>query len=139
GRTGGGADDSTEIEPQIPWRRAQPARSPPPLVGPAPVPRPEPRRSFTTQLVLLAGVSILSGLAVAAYFKFGNELSPSVAPQLASTSTRPVQTVTVTAPAPPATPADRSDNAAPAPVMTAAAVPPAVPLAPLARPTLPPA
>src|ERR1700756_2927611 len=87
-------DDSTDDEPQIPWRRAAPPRSPASLVGPAPpVPRPEPRRSFTTQLVLLAGVAILSGLAVAAIYRFGNEASPPAAPQLASSSTRPVQTV----------------------------------------------
>jgi ABC-type branched-subunit amino acid transport system substrate-binding protein len=123
-----GADDPAENEQQIPWRRAQPSRSPPPLVGPAPVPRPEPRRSFTTQLVLLAGVSILSGLAVAAVYKFGNEVSPSAAPQLASASTRPVQTVMVTPPAPPARLDEPSSNAAPVTPVTAA--PAAAPSAP---------
>jgi branched-chain amino acid transport system substrate-binding protein len=132
------ADDPAEIEPQIPRRGMNPSPSRPPLVGPAPIPRPQPRRSFTTQLVLLVSVSILSGLAVAAIYKFSNEASPSAAPQLASSSTRPVQTVVVTPPAPSARPDERSGNEAPATAMTVVAA--AAPTAPApAKETAPPA
>jgi ABC-type branched-subunit amino acid transport system substrate-binding protein len=87
--------------------------------------------------VLLAGVSILSGLAVAAIYKFGNDVSPSATPQLASTSSRPVQTVMVT---PPAKPDERSSNAAPsAPMTAAAAAAPSAPAPARAQPAATPA
>src|SRR5262249_12228445 len=88
-------------EPQIPWRRSRPAVVPPPLIGRAPLPPPEPRRSVMAQLALLAGVSIVSALGVVAFYKYASETSsPAASPQqLASTSARQVPTVTVTPPA----------------------------------------
>jgi branched-chain amino acid transport system substrate-binding protein len=133
-------DDSTESEADIPWRRARPSSVPPSLIGRAPVPRPEPRRSFMTQAVLLAAVGIVSALSVMAIYRFSNEASPpAAAPQLASSSSRPVQTVTVTPPATTATPEERSGTAAPATAMAAAsAAAPASPAPATAAPTAPP-
>src|SRR5262252_1214904 len=96
------ADDSIESEQQIPWRRVRPSSTPPSLIGPAPVPRPEPRRSLMAQFMLLAGVAIVSALSAAAIYRFSNGASvPAATPQLASNSARPVQTIMVTPPAPP--------------------------------------
>jgi branched-chain amino acid transport system substrate-binding protein len=132
------ADDSTESEAQIPWRRATPSSVPPSLIGRAPVPRPEPRRSFMTQAVLLAAVSIVSALSVMAIYRFGNEaFPPAAAPQLASSSSRPVQTVTVTPPATAPAQDERSSTAAPATAMASASA--AVPASPATATTAPPA
>jgi branched-chain amino acid transport system substrate-binding protein len=132
------ADDSTESEAQIPWRRATPSSVPPSLIGRAPVPRPEPRRSFMTQAVLLAAVSIVSALSVMAIYRFGSEaFAPAATPQLASSASRPVQTVTVTPPAPAPAQDERSSTAAPATAMASASA--AVPASPAATaaPTAP--
>lgn len=126
------ADDLADGEPQIPWRRAKPAAAPPPLVGPPPrVPMPEPR-SIMKQLTLLAGVSIVSALAVVAFYRFTNQAAPPAdSPRLASSSSRAVQTVMVTPPAP-ATSDEGASSAAPATTMTAASA--ATPSAPAAAP-----
>src|SRR5215472_2048606 len=124
------ADDSTESE-QIPWRRVRPSSTPPSLIGPAPVPRPEPRRSLMAQFMLLAGVAIVSALSAAAIYRFSNGASvPAATPQLASNSARPVQTIMVTPPAPPPR-SDETSSSAPAPTAMAAASG-AVPAAPAA-------
>ena len=126
----GEGDDLADNEPQIPWRRPKPAPVPPPLIGQPPrVPEPEPR-SFMKQVTLLAGVSIVSALAVIGYYKFADNASPPAArPQLAASATRPVQTVTVMPPAPLATSDEASATAARA-TATAAPAAPAVPSAP---------
>src|SRR5262245_27379826 len=126
------ASDLDESEAQIPWRRSRPAVvTLPPLVGPAPVPpRPEPRRSIMGQFATFGGASIVTGLSVVAYYHYSNNAPPSPAPHLASNSSRPVQTVTVTPPAPPAASDERSATAPP--VATATAGPVAVPALPAA-------
>jgi ABC-type branched-subunit amino acid transport system substrate-binding protein len=102
----------------------KPAAVPPPLVGPAPrVPEPEPR-SLMKQVTLLAGVSIVSALAVVAYYKLADNASrPAAPPQLASSASRPVPTVTVMPPAPPAMSDQASGSAAQATATAAPSAP----------------
>jgi ABC-type branched-subunit amino acid transport system substrate-binding protein len=84
-----------------------------------------------SQFMLFAGVSIVSALGVVAFYKFTNDARPpAAAPRLAASSTRPVQTVTVT---PPETP-DAGASAAAAATAPAPAAPVAVAAA---APTLP--
>ena len=80
------------------------------------------------QFMLFAGVSIVSALGVVAFYRFTNDARPpAAAPRLAASSTRPVQTVTVTPPAAPDAGASAAASAtAPAPaapVAVAAAAP----------------
>jgi branched-chain amino acid transport system substrate-binding protein len=128
-------NDFTESEPaEIPWRRPRPGSGAPPLIGRAPLPPPERRRSPMKQFVLIAGVSIASALAVVAFYRFGNLASPpTAAPQLAASATRPVQTVTVTPPAPPTTSDKQSGAAATAAPSAPAAAPAPVPRGPVVR------
>ncbi len=108
-------------DPQIPWRRA----NPPPLIGRAPLPPPEPRLSIMMQLALFAGVAIVSASAVVGYFKYAKDASLPTAPRLASSATRPVQTVMVTPPAP-LTPSEEASGGAPSTTLAAVpATPPA--------------
>src|SRR6185437_4045267 len=87
---------AAESEPQHPWRRSS-KRSP--LVEPAPLPPAEPSGSWMTYLATFAAVSVVSALAVVAFYRFaGNTASPVAVPQLASSATRPVQIVTVRPP-----------------------------------------
>ena len=91
-----------------------------------------------TQAVLLAAVSIVSALSVMAIYRFGSEaFAPAATPQLASSASRPVQTVTVTPPAPAPAQDERSSTAAPATAMASASA--AVPASPAATaaPTAP--
>jgi branched-chain amino acid transport system substrate-binding protein len=108
------AGDLSGSEPQIQWRAARPAPVQP-LIERPPLPPPEPRRSFMAQFALLTGVSILSALAVVAFYRFVNlaldEGSDSAA----------APTVTAVVPAPGATP-------------TAASVVNAVPVIPAPAP-----
>ena len=77
------ADDLSESDPPIQWLSVRPAALQP-LIGRPSLPPPEPRRPF---MPLLAGVSILSALAVVAFYRFTNHAAaPATAPQLASSS-----------------------------------------------------
>jgi branched-chain amino acid transport system substrate-binding protein len=90
-------DHAGESEPQPPWR-ASSGRAP--LVGRAPPPPSEPGGSWWTYLAVAAAVSVASALVVVVSYRLaGNVLSPAAAPQLASSSTRPVQTIMVRPPA----------------------------------------
>src|SRR5215831_12479793 len=124
------ADDLFETDSEVQWRGVRPAAMQP-LIGWPPLPPPEPRRSFMAQFALLAGASILSALAVVAFYGFANH----AAPQLASSSTRSGRTVMVTPPAPPVTFDEGSGSAAP-PTATAVVPAPGAPVAaPAAAPT----
>jgi hypothetical protein len=113
----------SESDEQIEWLKVRPAAVQP-AIGRLQRRPPEPRRSFTA---LLAGVSILSALAVFVFYRFGNHAAaPAAAPQLASSSPRSVRTVTVKPPAAPVTFDEGSASAAP---RTATAVVPAPPAA----------
>jgi ABC-type branched-subunit amino acid transport system substrate-binding protein len=107
-----------------------------PLIEPPPLPPPKLRRSFMAQFALLAGASILSALAIVVFYRFVNHAAtPAAAPQLASSSTRSVRTVTVTPPAAPGPLFDEgSGNAAP-PTATAVVPVPAPGAPPAAAPT----
>ena len=86
-----------------------------PLIGRAPLPPSEPGRSWLMHLMLLVVVGLVSALSVVAYYSFaGNTSPPPAGPQLASSSSRPVQPVI-----------ER-----PSPVAPAAAVASAAPVAP---------
>jgi branched-chain amino acid transport system substrate-binding protein len=64
--------DLSESDPHIQWRMVRPAPVQP-LIGWPPLPPPEPRRSFMAQFALLTGASILSALAVVAFYRFANQ------------------------------------------------------------------
>jgi ABC-type branched-subunit amino acid transport system substrate-binding protein len=84
------------------------------------------------QFALFAGVSIVSALGVVAFYRLTNDARPpAAAPQLAASSTRPVQTVMV--PPPPAT----SDEGASAAASATAPAPSAPAAVAAAAPTLP--
>jgi ABC-type branched-subunit amino acid transport system substrate-binding protein len=91
--------DISASEPQSPRRGTKPTPVPP-LVGVAPLPPAESPRSIMGQLALLVGVGIVSAVTVIAFYKYVNTAStPAAAPQVATTS-RPMQPVVVTPPAP---------------------------------------
>src|SRR5262245_8641848 len=96
------ADDSSESDPPIPWRRGRPGEEPS-LIGRPPLPPPEPRRSFIAQFALLAGVGILSALAVVAFYRFFNHAAaPAVAVTFdegSGSAAPPTATAVVPAPA----------------------------------------
>jgi branched-chain amino acid transport system substrate-binding protein len=86
-------DYPTESELQSRLRGAGHS-SPLPLIGRAPPPPSEPSRSWMMHLALLVAVGLVSALSVVAYYTFAGHTSPPTAgPQLASSSTRPVQPV----------------------------------------------
>jgi len=117
------ADDLSESDREIEWLRLRPTAVQP-LIGRPPL---EPRRSFTAQFALLAGVSILSALAVVVFYRFANRAAtPAAAPQLASSSTRSVRTVIVAPPAAPVT-LEGSGSAAPPAATAVVPAPPAAP------------
>ena len=127
GDVGEPADD--EIPASL--RRGRP--SPPPLVGPAPVPRAEPRPAFITtrELVLIAVVSVVSALVVVGVYRFASKDTAAV-PQLAASSARAVEPITIP---PPVTFDDASSSAAPAAApATTVATAPAPSIAPAAPP-----
>src|SRR5215472_8867566 len=128
------ADDLSESDPQIQWLRVRPAGVQS-LIEPPTLPPPKLRRSFMAQFALLAGASILSALAIVVFYRFVNHAAtPAAAPQLASSSTRSVRTVTVTPPAAPGPFDEGSGNAAP-PTATAVVPVPAPGPPPAAGPT----
>jgi len=92
------------------------------------------------RLALMAGVSIVSALAVVGYYRFTQSApAPAAAPQLASSASRSVQTVMVTPPAQPLTSDEGARGAAAAAVPAAAAPAAAAPTAvAAAAPTYPP-
>src|SRR6516162_2672966 len=80
----GESDDGLDDEP-VGLHRIQ-VVAPPPLVGPAPHPRPDAPGSITARdIALVAIVSLLSGLAVIAFYRFA-DVPQAPAPQLASAS-----------------------------------------------------
>jgi len=112
--------DRVDGHPQIPWRRMKPAAVPPPA--------PEPSRSVTGQLALLAGVAFVSAVAVMAFHRYVNIGSlAALTPRFMSSTPAPTQPVMVApaamseetsgAPAPPAA------SFAPAPARVAVAAP----------------
>src|SRR5262245_28877614 len=122
------ADDTSESDPQVPWRRERPGEAPS-LIGRPPLPPLEPRRSFMAQFALLAGVGILSALGVVAFYRFFNNAAAPAAPvtfdEGSSSAAPPTATAVAPAPAPAAAPAA-------APTSVAAAVPVIPPPAPRA-------
>jgi len=129
-------EDDFDSEPPHPWRSSSKRPS---LIEPAPPPPTEPSRSWMTYLAAVAAVSVVSALVVLVSYRFaGNMTSPASAPQLASSSTRPVQTLTVRPQ--PATPEEETSRALPTTaVASAAPMVPASPASAAAPPTAPPA
>ena len=123
-------DDDPEGESQSRRRLASP--SPPlPLIGRAPPLPPEPKRSWAMQLMLFTAVGLVSGLSVVAYYRFASNTSPPMAgSQLASSSSRPVETVVER----PRSIARTTTVAAAAPMVPAAATAPAPMPAPMPAP-----
>ena len=135
------ANEPADDEIPASLRRGRP--SPPPLVGPAPVPRAEPRPAFITtrELVLIAVVSVVSALVVVGVYRFANK-DTAAAPQLAASTARAVEPITIP---PPVTFDDASSSAAPAPtaapattVATATAPAPSIAPAPPPPPVIAP-
>lgn len=128
-------DDFADSAPQYPWRSASTRL---PLVERAPPPPTEPSRSWMTYLVVGAAASLVSALVVVTSYRLaGSTFSPVAVPQLASSSNRTVQTVTVTRP--PAPPDEESSRASQ--TMSLASAAPTAPIAAapaVATPAAPP-
>jgi len=135
--SGDEGDDVLDDEP-VGLRRIQ-LVAPPPLIGRPPQPRPDAPRSRTTarDIGLAAMVSMVSALAVVAFYRFSNA-PPAPAPRLAAASaTRVVNAPPADEPAGPAAaqPATTALGAAlPTPAAPPAPSPPATSLAAAATP-----